>query len=124
MTIRLKPVSVKARNGFRTRAVPYGPNTRMHWGLRARWNKAWQEEVGWALKLAGVKKPEYTRVAFRLYTTRPQDFDNSVASVKALLDGLKGIAIEDDAQKYIGQVPVDTIKVATLLEEHVEIDLS
>lgn len=61
-------------------------------------------------------------ITISLYATVPQDYDNSVASVKPLIDGLKGIAIEDDAPEYLS-LKVETIKIKNKKEERTEISL-
>jgi crossover junction endodeoxyribonuclease RusA len=77
--------------------------------------KAFKEQVGWACKAAGIRKPLAGRVAIsvQLYPHRPQDWatrqrkhgaawDDTVMCLdidnanKVLLDALKGVAIEDD----------------------------
>ena len=77
--------------------------------------KAYREDVGKAVKAAGVSEPIGGRVAIdvRLYPNRPQDWakrarlnplawDDTVQCIdldnanKVLLDSLKGVAIEDD----------------------------
>lgn len=77
--------------------------------------KAYKEQVGWALKALGVRKPITGRVQVdvMLYPHRPQDWqkrqrlhgvawDDTVQCIdldnanKVLLDAIKGIAIEDD----------------------------
>lgn len=109
------------------RALPHSPNTRMHWAEKARWTNAWKEEVGWRLIEANARARQSqtitpTRVVITLYTCRPQDFDNSVASVKAIVDGMKGVAIVDDSQEHI-DLSVRTVKVGNKAEERVEIEL-
>ena len=31
------------------RYVPYNQNKKMHWATKAKWKKAWEEEVAWAV---------------------------------------------------------------------------
>lgn len=85
-------------SGTKCRRLPYGPNKRMHWAERARWTKAWQEEVYYWLAEQYPQRAilERATITLTFYTTRPQDFDNTVASAKPLIDGLKGWAIRDD----------------------------
>lgn len=108
------------------RRLPYSPNRRMHWGEKSRWAKAWKEAVFWAYYEAGVVHkrplPEFAIITVYLYTTRPQDQDNSVASVKPIVDGLKGLAIIDDDPTHC-EIRVITEKVAHKTEERVEIEI-
>ena len=125
MLLLLKPVSIKRRDGtYSVRRVPDSPlNSRIHWGERYRWTKAWKEEVGWTLKAARVNKPAFSKVVITLFTLRPMDEDNAVASVKPVIDGMKGIAIEDDDPQHLS-LSVQTRKVEHRAEEHVQIELS
>ena len=79
--------------------------------------------MGWRCLENRVKMPKgKARIGIYLYTCRPQDQDNSVASIKGILDGLKGIAIKDDNQNEL-ELSVKTIKVAKRIEERVELEL-
>lgn len=89
-----------------------------------RWAKQWKEAVFAALHEYHVPRNFDARyVSIYLYTTRPQDYDNSHASIKAVLDGLKGHAIKDDKQSDI-ELVVKTFKVRERNLERVEIELS
>ena len=125
MVIRLGKVCVKMRGGFSCRAVPHSPNSlnAMHWAKRAAWTDAWKTEVGWRLRENRVKLGQGKAiVAITLYTIKPQDYDNSVASIKAVVDGLKGIGIIDDNQNVLA-LSVATVKVNKKCDERVEIEL-
>lgn len=70
----------------------------MHWGEKHRYADAWKDEVYWRLR---GRYPQLTIIerailTVTICTTRPQDFDNAVASLKPVIDGLKGFAIRDD----------------------------
>ena len=65
----------------------------------------------------------YAIISITLYAIRAQDYDNSVASVKPLVDGLKGLAIADDDPKHC-KIEVETEKVNHKNEEHVEIEIT
>lgn len=127
MTIRLGTVCIGKRE-FVCRAVPFSPNKRMHWARKAEWTKAWKEEVRYRLLEAGVRSDnanlatgKKANIAITLYTIRPQDYDNSVAAVKAIIDGMKGLVFVDDSPKYLNKPKVKTVKVAHLDEQRVEI---
>ena len=127
MVIRLSKVCVKKGGAFVCRALPHSPNSRMHWAEKARWTKAWKEQVGWrCIETNAHANRSHTEIPARvtvvLYTCRPQDYDNSVASVKAIVDGLKGVVIADDSPEHI-QLSVQTIKVNKKYDERVEIEL-
>ena len=95
----------------------------MHWATKYKWSNAWKEDVGWRCRENRVKMAQGKAiVGITLYTTRAQDYDNSVASVKAIVDGLKGIAIVDDNPDALG-LDVKTVKVNKKCDERVEITL-
>lgn len=125
MIIRLGKVCVKQSGEYVCRNVPFSPNrlNAMHWAGRSRWSKAWQEEVYWRCRENRVKITQgKAHITISLYTTRPADEDNATASIKCILDGLKGLAIKDDAPEYLS-LKVETIKVNKKIEERVEITL-
>lgn len=106
------------------RRLPHSPNRRMHWGEKARWTSAWKDAVYWEIKsnYPHAKIKQRAIITVYLYTTRPQDQDNSVASVKAIIDGLKKVVIEDDDPAHC-EIHVKTEKVAHKADEHVEIEI-
>lgn len=103
------------------RAVPHSPNKNVHWGFLMRWRKAWKDEVYYALKEINAEMQKKPHITFELRTTHPQDYDNSIASIKPLLDGMKGVVIKDDSPEHIWTPKVKTVKVNTKEEEGVTI---
>lgn len=116
------------------RKVPHSPNrlNSMHWGERDRWKKAWQEEV-WARWQEA--KPKYTEILkllpykratleVSLFSVRPQDEDNAMASLKPIIDGLRyaGLIVDDDPAR-LRVKPITTIPIKTKGSEHLELTL-
>ena len=106
MLMALNRVCVGKRNA-QCRSTPHSPNTSMHWALRARWTKAWKEEVCWVIlscrKALGKFPKEHLTLHIHLYQCKPMDTDNLYASVKPIVDGLKvnggcGLIVDDDAK--------------------------
>ncbi len=112
------------------RYIPLSPNQKMHWGLKARWTKAWQEEVYYRFMELSYRTREYYKNILRktneiniyLYTQSPQDEDNSYASIKPILDGLKGLVIFNDSREYV-ILKVLTQKVEKKTEQKVIIEI-
>lgn len=125
MVLRLNKVFINTGRTFEGRSVPHSPNrlNSLHWSKRYKWAEAWKTEVWAQCRIARVKMGQgKAKVGITLYTIKPQDKDNSVGSIKGILDGLKGIAIKDDAPDCI-DLDVRTIKVNKKDEERVEITL-
>ena len=104
-----------------------GPNHRLHWAARHRWNKAWGEEVWGRIlsygypHLRSLAVPwECAIISITIYATHPPDYDNATASIKPIIDALKGRIIRDDSYKLLA-VSVTLQKVKTKKEEHVEL---
>jgi hypothetical protein len=57
-------------------------------------------------------------VAFTLHRHRLLDTDNAWASVKPLLDGLKGVLVVDDSPRWCSVVSVAQLQVPTREPEH------
>lgn len=122
MLIRLDTVCV----GAQCRAVPHSPNARQHWATKYRWTAAWKDMVGYALMEKGIRlsmMPERPQITITIYAIRAQDYDNRIASVKAIVDGMKGRAIRDDSPDAIPDIIVKAQKVAHKIDERVEIEL-
>lgn len=121
MTLELGTVCITRT---KCRRIPYSPNKRMHWAERARWTKAWQEEVFYRLRgtYPQVSPAERVILTLTFYTTRPQDFDNTIASSKAIIDGLKGYAIKDDNAAHC-EMNFKIEKVEHKTQEHVKIQI-
>ena len=124
MSIRFSLGEVSIPGGKRRR-YPLGPNARIHWGERHKWNEAWREEVWravagcpqrWSLSLPW----EYAIIKLTIYATHRPDDDNATAMVKPIVDSLKGLVIKDDAAEKV-RIIVETKKVEHKKEEHVEI---
>jgi len=78
------------------------PNSRVHWGARARAAKAYRHAC-WALaKEAGIVAPDSERihlfVDFVPPDRRRRDVDNCVAAMKSGLDGLADALGVDDSR--------------------------
>ena len=127
----LGSVSV-GRSPVETRRVPSNINRKMHWAKKLRWDRAWKEEVFYAvaqqrgklgkLPLAGVPK-----VSVQLFQTKLMDYDNLHSSAKVIIDALKvgggcGV-IADDGPNDIS-VSVSQEQVNRRDDEHVEVELS
>ena len=103
------------------------PKTRPRLGVRGRTayvytppqTKEYEKLVGWVAKAAGCK-PGDTRVAVAIdiFTRRKMDVDNVAKSV---LDGLNGIAYEDDDQ--VVELLVRKHQARDAVEERVEIEI-
>jgi Holliday junction resolvase RusA-like endonuclease len=120
MRIKIGKVCV----GKLCRGVPFSPNKQMHWGTRMRWKDAWSEIIWWEIRAnyPQIKIRDYAILIIYLYTTRPQDYDNSVASVKPIIDALKGVILIDDDPTHC-EVKVVTKKVSHREDEHIEIEI-
>lgn len=128
ITLKLGQVCV-GKNSVQCRRIPFNTaNRQMHWAIKAKWAKAWKEEVGWAFmqqrnKLCKLPL-KFAHITINLYTTRLMDYDGAYTAIKPILDGLKvnggvGVII-DDSPKYIDLL-VKQIKVAHREDEHVEL---
>ena len=128
--IELHQVCINRRGGgFSCRGVPHSPNRtfKMHWGERARWKKAWEEEVWFgALSLKSpTKLPAKPKVQVTLYMHELQDRDNAMASLKPILDGLVKVGLlKDDSPKYCTILAPKCIKVDKIKDERVVIKMS
>lgn len=72
---------------------------RNHWTKNRRTYDEWKERVGWLAKASGGKMIAGRAIVhFKIQTgdNRVHDADNMNASMKAPLDALKGILIEED----------------------------
>lgn len=110
------------------RRLPLGPNARLHWRERHKWNGAWAEEVFWKIR---ENYPQLTKMGMpfdraiiylTIYATHPPDLDNAVAACKPIVDGLKGIVIKDDSYDKC-EIRVKVEKVRHKKDEHVEIEV-
>ena len=90
--LKLDPAVV----GQQMRRIPHGPNARLHWATKYRWNRAWEESVFTAVqqwradhKQKSVPKMEKAKIEFVFYTIQALDEDNSYFCLKPLLDALR-----------------------------------
>jgi len=135
---RNKPLNIHLKLGkvcigkktFICRAIPYSPNylNKKHWAVRARWKDAWEQEIwGRWMESRGEWKDYSFPLPFKIILTahffciREQDYDNAIASLKGIIDGIvKAGIIKDDTYNHI--VPkVKFVPVKTKAAEHVEI---
>ncbi len=79
---------------------PPGPNARLHWRHRAAITRAWREQAGVLVRLAGIPPLGRIRVSAIFYRRRlgVADEDNDVARLKPCVDGIVAMGI----------VPTDT----------------
>ena len=68
-------------------------------------------------------EPTLRWVRFHLYRHRLLDADNAVASIKPILDGIKGVLIVDDSEKWMGWLGVEQHKVPLTAAERVVIEV-
>lgn len=106
MKLKLHQVCV-GKTKITCRRVPYNTANRiMHWTVKAKWKKAWEEEVWSAVqehkKELGKIPYKFAAITIYLYQTRLMDYDGAYSSVKPILDGLRyaGVII-DDSPKYV-----------------------
>ncbi len=80
--------------------MPPGPNARLHFRHRARITRAWREQAGVLVRLAGIPPLGRIRLAAIFYRRRlgVADWDNDVARLKPALDGIVAA----------GVIPTDT----------------
>ncbi len=85
---------------IRLEGIPSGPNgAHGHWAAKARMKKEWRQRVCLkAVPFAPMVPLEKAEIECIRYTSHSMDYDNLVASFKALIDGLKdaGIIIDDN----------------------------
>jgi len=81
--------------------------------------KEYEELVGWVARCAGCKPAgEPVAVVLDIYVRRRMDVDNVA---KSILDGLTGVAYEDDDQ--VVELLVCKHRVKAAAEERVEIEI-
>ncbi len=80
--------------------TPPGPNARLHWRQRAAITRAWREQAGVLVRLAGIPPLGRIRISITYYRRRLGvcDWDNDVARAKPILDGIVAA----------GVIPTDT----------------
>ena len=112
MMIKLRGICI----GRQCRNVPHSLNVmlKQHWAERLKWKKAWQNVIFYdnTIRIAAKSLKSSKRyIRVRLYTRYPQDQDNSVASVKYIIDALKMATIIKDDSPGLCDIQVHTQKV-------------
>lgn len=108
------------------RSLPPTPNERMHHMERHRWNQAWKLETIWRTRESypQAEPLECAIISIKMYYAGiSRDVDNLYASVKPILDGLKGLVIKDDRPENV-RLSVASEKVARRADERVEIEVT
>lgn len=75
---------------------------RMHWAVVVKMKRDYQDIVAWQAKrqkVAMVRGAVDVRIDYYFGDHRNRDYDNY--SGKFILDGIKGIMVEDDGQKFV-----------------------
>ena len=126
---------------IKCRRIPHSPNSlnSMHWALRDKWKKAWEQEVleRWLEERERIKRerPEdwlvmkdfmpFKRIHLQIIvmSIQPQDFDNSIASLKGVIDGLvkAGILLDDTLSNVIPMV--NWVKASSRNGERIEMTM-
>jgi len=93
----------------------------MHWAVKGRWKKAWQERVCWEIKANKIPKLKKPTITLTIHSIVPMDIDNAYSSCKGLIDGIvdSGI-IEDDSNEYC-TIKLEQVKVKHRVDEKVVI---
>jgi len=115
---------------FQCRSVPHSPNylKGKHWAVGVAWRDAWKEEI-WSRWLEVKKKYDTKKLPFKkaritpyIFSIKPQDHDNFLASLKPLIDGLKDCEIIiDDNYEHLKYEQEIYIPVNTREAEHIEL---
>lgn len=127
ITLKLGKVCVGKRSPT-CRSVPHNPNSRMHHMARYRWGEAWKEEVWTAFRsypqIWSYGFPwERAIITVTLHAVQLPDMDNAMASMKPVVDGLKGLAIKDDSPDRC-EIRIRLQKVTTKNQEHVSVHIT
>lgn len=82
------------------------PNTRVHWGTRARAAKKARKLAAWETRVtAGVTRIKadalLVTAVFCPPDRRPRDDDNMLSSIKSYLDGIADVIGVDDSKWHI-----------------------
>jgi hypothetical protein len=109
--------------------IPHGTNTsdQQHWGERAAYKRAWTQETHLAVCASMRDRHEWAprkgivTVQVTLYVIQKMDPDNAMRAIKGIQDGLKGVLVEDDSEKYLNMLPVRQELVHKRAEERVEV---
>lgn len=114
----------KATVGRETRLLPPSLNARMHWSVRSRWTKAFQEIVFWAIREAKVPKLERIVLTIEVRQCNEPDLDNLAASSKPIVDSLAlAQVIPDDHPRYLTELRLKSVHAKTKAEETVIITI-
>ena len=103
-------------------------NVKMHWAEKAKWKKAWEEEVLWAVyknrKKFGKLPLQYAKVKIIFHHIKVFDKDGMYSAAKPIVDGLvKAGVIVDDSPRYI-DLTVTQKKANKVIEQCVEIKIT
>ena len=101
---------------------------RLHWAKRQRLRDWWAEQAWLVWLEAGQPRFRRPAIQYRVYyaTNRHRDPDNVVASLKPVMDGLKGKAFADDHSGVVTILPPvigvdrERPRVETLIREQGE----
>ncbi|MCS1351171.1 RusA family crossover junction endodeoxyribonuclease [Mechercharimyces sp. CAU 1602] len=114
------------RDGMISFTVVGRPVPAVRMTQRGKWTRpnakrylAYKNNVGWAAKGAGVrptKAPVRVEIRVYLHGKREGDVDNYS---KSILDGMNGIAYEDD--KQVRRLEIEKVSVISKAEERAEV---
>jgi len=130
VNLKLGQVCIGVREP-KCRRIPHSPNKKMHWAEQAKWKSAWEEEVAYAwLAVKNNYSQQWKSMPYKrsllqifVFSIKPQDEDNSYASMKGIIDGLKkiGLIVDDDPAHL--HIKLINVPVKTRDAEHIELSL-
>jgi hypothetical protein len=108
------------------RRIPLNMNARLHWSTRAKWNKAWYQEVWgryvnakYPLPAPRLERPQVTITFHRIVAG---DYDGLWQSAKPIIDAIVQLGlVEDDSPKHLPPPIVRHQLAAHRGDERVEI---
>ncbi len=108
---------------IRFAGMPPGPNARLHWRHRAAITRAWKEQAGVLVRLAGIPPLARIRISAIFYRRRlgVADEDNDRARLKPILDGIVAAGvIPTDTRAFVTWGEVSEARGAPGLELIIE----